>query len=93
MHSLKSPLTNLQSIVGNENQNFHPPHPDELRLIHAQIQELVSQSLLALQEIEEQKKSYDLSLGEIFEVAIKRLRNASAKRKLKSKKPQLFQQN
>ena len=83
MHSLKSPLTNLQSIVGKENQNSHPPHPDELRLIHAQIQELVSQSLLALQEIEEQKKSYDLSLGEIFEVAIKRLRNASGKKEIK----------
>ena len=44
-------------------------------MIHSQIQELVSQSLLALQEIEEQKKSYELSIGEIFHIAIKRVRS------------------
>ena len=75
MHSLKSPLTNLQSIVGQENQDVNPPKPNELRMIHSQIQELVSQSLLALQEIEEQKKSYELSIGEIFHIAIKRVRS------------------
>ena len=75
MHSLKSPLTNLQSIVGQENQDINPPKPNELRMIHSQIQELVSQSLLALQEIEEQKKSYELSIGEIFHIAIKRVRS------------------
>lgn len=75
MHSLKSPLTNLQSIVGQENQDVNPPKPNELRMIHSQIQELVSQSLLALQEIEEQKKSYELSIAEIFHIAIKRVRS------------------
>ena len=82
MHSLKSPLTNLQSIVGQESQDATPPKPNELRVIHSQIQELVTQSLLALQEIEEQKKSYQLTIGEIFHVAIKRVRNPLKKEKV-----------
>lgn len=73
MHSLKSPLTSLQAIAAETNGKV----PDELGSVHRQIQDLVSESLNALQELDQQKKSYELSIFEIFEISQNRSKNAT----------------
>lgn len=77
MHSLKTHLTQLQFIAGQADakKNFDP---SDLRTIHSQMRDLVNDSLLSLQEIEDRKNFYELSIGEIFEGVEKRASSVSS---------------
>ncbi len=77
MHSLKNHLTQLQFIAGQADakKNFDP---SDLRTIHSQMRDLVNDSLLSLQEIEDRKNFYELSIGEIFEGVEKRASSVSS---------------
>ena len=81
MHSLKNPLNNLQIIAkeANENQSV-----DSIALqdTHNRLRDLVSQSLLSLQEIEDSQKLYEMSLREIFQIVTKRTLEIARKGKL-----------
>ena len=81
MHSLKNPLNNLQIIAkeANENQSV-----DSIALqdTHNRLRDLVSQSLLSLQEIEDSQKLYEMSLREIFQIVTKRTIEIARKGKL-----------
>tara|TARA_B100001093_G_scaffold505114_2_gene561951 strand:+ start:1189 stop:2511 length:1323 start_codon:yes stop_codon:yes gene_type:complete len=73
MHSLKSPLTSLHAISRETGKDS----PEDIRSVHRQIQDLVSESLNALQEVDQKKKSYELSILEIFEISQSRSKNSA----------------
>ena len=76
MHSLKIPLTHLQMIV-REAENKKEVDVNELREVQMQIRELVTQSLQSLQDVENNRGSYTISLGELFEQVVKRTKEIS----------------
>ena len=71
MHSLKIPLTHLQMIV-KEAENKKEIDFRELREVQIQIRELVTHSLQSLQDVENNRVTYTISLGELFEQVVKR---------------------
>ena len=77
MHSLKTPLTHLQ-ILAQEAAKKSAVDPDELLEVHNRMMGLVSQSLHSLKEIEDQKKVYQVSLREIFEIVIEKTKGISS---------------
>jgi signal transduction histidine kinase len=80
MHSLKTPLTRLQ-MIAKEAELKKAIDPNELYSVNNQIRELVSHSLHSLQEIEDQKKSYTMTVREIFEVVLERTSKISTQGK------------
>ena len=76
MHSLKIPLTHLQMIV-REAENKKEVDVNELREVQMQIRELVTQSLQSLQDVENNRGSYTISLCELFEQVVIRTKEIS----------------
>ena len=71
MHSLKTPLTHLQ-LIAKEAGEMKEIDAKELQNIHANIRDIVSQSLQALKELETQKVSYQITIGELFQQVVTR---------------------
>jgi signal transduction histidine kinase len=71
MHSLKTPLTHLQ-MIAREAEEKREVDVKELQKIHLNIRELVSESLQALKEFENQKVSYQVTISELFDQVIER---------------------
>ena len=71
MHSLKTPLTHLQMIVG-EAKEKKAIDGKELQAIHGNMRDLVSQSLQTLREFETKKISYQVTVAELFNQVIER---------------------
>ena len=65
MHSLKTPLTHLQ-MIAREAEEKREVDVKELQKIHLNIRELVSESLQALKEFENQKVSYQVTISELL---------------------------
>ena len=71
MHSLKTPLTHLQ-LIAREAEEKKEIDAKELQNVHLNIRELVSESLQALKEFENQNISYQITIGELFDQVIQR---------------------
>ena len=71
MHSLKTPLTHLQ-LIAKEAGEMKEIDAKELQNIHANIRDIVSQSLQALKELETQKVSYQITIDELFQQVVTR---------------------
>ena len=71
MHSLKTPLTHLQ-LIAREAEEKKEIDAKELQNVHLNIRELVSESLQALKEFENQNISYQITIGELFGQIIQR---------------------
>ena len=84
MHSLKTPLTSLQ-ILAREADKDSNVDPKELVDVHSQIKDLVSQSLLSLQEIESKNQAYEMTITEIFALVIARTSNISRRGNIRIK--------
>ena len=71
MHSLKTPLTHLQ-LIAREAEEKKEIDAKELQNVHLNIRELVSESLQALKEFENQNISYQITIAELFDQVIQR---------------------
>ena len=76
MHSLKTPLTHLQMIV-KEAENKKEIDVNELRDIQVEIRELVSQSLQSLQDVENNRETFSITVAELFKQVVKRTERVS----------------
>ena len=76
MHSLKTPLTHLQMIV-KEAENKKEIDVNELRDIQVEIRELVSQSLQSLQDVENNRETFSITVFELFKQVAKRTERVS----------------
>ena len=76
MHSLKTPLTHLQMIV-KEAENKKEIDVNELRDIQVEIRELVSQSLQSLQDVENNRETFSITVVELFKQVVKRTERIS----------------
>ena len=92
MHSLKTPLTHLQ-MISREAEEKKEIDPKELKEIHANMRDLVSQSLEALKEFENKKISYQVTIGELFQQIVERTRKLFLNAQISVSKTNALEQN
>ena len=92
MHSLKTPLTHLQ-MIAREAEEKKEVDAEELKEIHGNMRDLVSQSLEALKEFEIKKISYQITIGELFQEVIERTRKLFRNSQISFSKTNALEQN
>ena len=92
MHSLKTPLTHLQ-MISREAEEKKEIDPKELKEIHGNMRDLVSQSLEALKEFENKKISYQVTIGELFQQIVERTRKLFLNAQISVSKTNALEQN
>ena len=92
MHSLKTPLTHLQ-MIAREAEEKKEIDAQELKEIHGNMRDLVSQSLEALKEFENKKISYQITIGELFQEVVERTRKLFRNSQISYSKTNALEQN